>query len=276
MNTGDSCFITPFVPHSFTGRGEDDPALIIAVTFAGEVRRAMSEIVRAGPAVMDELAGDLRNNGGYGARLKNALDAESMVAEDLAGHLMGQGLEEGRARELAGGKAEPGSTELEMIAGFLNLLPALLMVPPLPAGQEVITRWAAETPVRTFPKESGYGMKELLRTDLLPYLKGFEIQVPRGPGADLRHGLHEYVYVHGETPVVVSWGGKGRHREVLQPGDSAYFQPMTPHAFEGYGGEGRLVSVRIPGRLNSAVLNEYASFPKSSRGRAAQETKRWF
>ncbi len=38
MNTGDSNYITPFVPHSFTSRNPDAPGLIVAVTFGGEIR----------------------------------------------------------------------------------------------------------------------------------------------------------------------------------------------------------------------------------------------
>ena len=34
MNTGDSNYIPPFVPHSFTSRNKKNPGLIIAVTFA--------------------------------------------------------------------------------------------------------------------------------------------------------------------------------------------------------------------------------------------------
>ena len=37
MNTGDSNYITPFVPHSFTSRNPDAPGLIVKVTFGGEI-----------------------------------------------------------------------------------------------------------------------------------------------------------------------------------------------------------------------------------------------
>jgi len=44
MNTGDSNYITPFYPHSFSSRDNSEDAIIIAVTFGGEVRRAQKEI----------------------------------------------------------------------------------------------------------------------------------------------------------------------------------------------------------------------------------------
>ena len=48
MNTGDSNYIMPFYPHSFTSRDPDQQALIIAVTFGGDVRRAQKELYALG------------------------------------------------------------------------------------------------------------------------------------------------------------------------------------------------------------------------------------
>ena len=44
MNTGDSNYITPFYPHSFASRDNSEDAIIVAVTFGGEVRRAQKEM----------------------------------------------------------------------------------------------------------------------------------------------------------------------------------------------------------------------------------------
>ena len=44
MNTGDSNYITPFYPHSFASRDGDKDAIIIAVTFGGEVRKNQKEL----------------------------------------------------------------------------------------------------------------------------------------------------------------------------------------------------------------------------------------
>jgi len=49
MNTGDSNYISPFYPHSFTSRDNSKEAIIIAVTFGGEVRRAQKEMYWLGP-----------------------------------------------------------------------------------------------------------------------------------------------------------------------------------------------------------------------------------
>jgi methylphosphonate synthase len=278
MNTGDSCYIMPFVPHSFARRDGGNSALIIAVTFAGEVRRAISEIVRLGAPAIDELAGDLRDSSSYASRLKSYLDAESLTSEDLARHLVLDGILEREASALATGKVEPTSAEASEIAAFLNIRPMDLDVPFLRPQEEVVVRFASETQARAFPAGDNEccQIKDLARTTLQPNLKAFDIQVSAGAKGVFRHGLHEYVYAYGETPISIFWDEDNRCQDVLLPGDSAYIQPMTPHRFECATGDGRLLCVRVPGRLNNAVLNEYASFPKSMRKRVAEETMRWF
>lgn len=44
FNTGDSNYITPYYPHSFTSRDKNKDAIIIAVTFGGDVRRSLKEM----------------------------------------------------------------------------------------------------------------------------------------------------------------------------------------------------------------------------------------
>jgi len=278
MNTGDSCFITPFVPHSFTGRDESDPALIIAVTFAGDVRRAISEIVRMGTDAVEDIAGDLRDGSAYASRLKSSLDAESRTERDLQQHLEATGIAGERSSVLADKKIKPTAAELKIIVDFLNLRPADLEVPSMPDTGDVTICYANKSPVRPHPTgdKSCYQIKDLVRSPLQPYLKGFDIKVSTGGKGEFRHRLHEYIYNYGTIPINVYWGKEDIYHDILAPRDSAYFQPMTPHRFECVSGEGDLVCVRVPGRVNNAVLSEYASFPKAKRKRVAEETTRWF
>ena len=61
MNTGDSCLITPYVPHSFTTRVAGAYAAIVAVTFSGGVRDALCDLVHHDIRDVMKGAGDLRN-----------------------------------------------------------------------------------------------------------------------------------------------------------------------------------------------------------------------
>ena len=44
MNTGDSNYIPPFIPHSFTSRDKDEEAYIVAVTFGGNFKKILPRV----------------------------------------------------------------------------------------------------------------------------------------------------------------------------------------------------------------------------------------
>ncbi|MQF67167.1 hypothetical protein FIM07_01825 [SAR202 cluster bacterium AD-802-F09_MRT_200m] len=49
MSTGDSNYITPFVPHSYTSRDASREAYIIAVTFQGKLENIQQELALLDP-----------------------------------------------------------------------------------------------------------------------------------------------------------------------------------------------------------------------------------
>ena len=191
---------------------------------------------------------------------------------------MATGIAKSRSSALVNKKVKPNAAEMKTIADALNLRPVDLDVPSVPNAGQVTVCYANQSTARAHPAgdNSCYQIRELVRTPLQPYLKGFDIKVSAGGDSVFRHGLHEYIYNRGEVPITVYWGKEDIHQDILEPGGSAYFRPMIPHRFNCVSGEGDLVCVRVPGRMNNAVLDEYASFPKAIRKRVADETTRWF
>ena len=61
MNTGDSNYITPYWPHSFTSRDPKQKAYILAITFGGEARRAQKELYALGDKCKNYVL-EYRNN----------------------------------------------------------------------------------------------------------------------------------------------------------------------------------------------------------------------
>ena len=177
LDTGDSNYITPFVPHSFTSRDPNRSALIIAVTYAGEVRRAMTEFGRIGAHAANEMAGDLRDAASvFAAKLKRHLATESLSRVQLVERLTAAGLTGPRADAIAAGDI-PDGEELSRLAGVLNIRIADLTTLPLAAAQEVVVRRAAECPERAYPDDNcpAYRLTELARTPHQPGLKGFQV-----------------------------------------------------------------------------------------------------
>lgn len=278
LNTGDSNYITPFVPHSFTSREASRPGVIIAVTYGGDVRRALSDFARLGAGAAEDLVADPRGpKEAFVRLLSRQAAAESLTKFQLITRMVTAGIEKGRAHALVsvGGATKE---EIETIAAALSIRPVDLLVTPLERNEEVVVRRRVNAVTRHYPDEGApaYTLTELARTRHQPYLKGFDAAVLGGNNGDMQHSLHEYLYNYGEVPVVLVWG-EGR-RANLAPNDSAYVRPAVKHRFElPEGAEpGALVMMRIPGALSGPVVSEFSTFAPEGRHRVTGETKRWF
>merc|ERR1739848_595574 len=93
LNTGDSCLITPYVPHSFTTRDPAAYAAIVPVTFSGSVRDALSDLVHLDIRDVMRGAGDLRNPGTvFRNRLERFAELRGLsLDDDVAPALVAKG-----------------------------------------------------------------------------------------------------------------------------------------------------------------------------------------
>lgn len=281
MNTGDSNYITPFVPHSFTSRDPEHLGLIIAITYAGGVSRALDDFGHLGSEQSNALVGDLRQpDEAFSALLARHLQNESLRPSELARRLLVGGLAEARASALADGSACVHSDELNILAEALHVRPSDLMVSALTREEEVVLHYRADTAPRPYPsvEQPAYLLTDLARTKHQPGLKGFDVTVvdEDTSGAEWLHSLHEYIYNYGDTAVTLHWG-EGR-TGVIAPGGSAYIRPGVMHRLSRASdeGEGRVVVVRVPGDLTDSVLTEFAAFAADGRSRVGRESTSWF
>jgi methylphosphonate synthase len=278
LNTGDSNYVTPFVPHSFASRQADNLGYIVAVTYGAEARRAASDLGRLDPEAFSDLAADPRQpDKAFAQLLARQAAAESLTRDQLVGRLNDAGFDKERARQVV---VNGGATadEIEVIAAALNVRTTDLTVSPLSEEEEVVVRRRANSAPRNYPDSEAptYVFTELARTKHQPLLKGFDVSVLGGGNGDMRHSLHEYIFNYGDVPTEMFWGDG--HHATLQPGDSAYVRPTVSHRFDkGPGGEpGQLVMIRIPGALTGSVVNEISTYAPQGRDRIAKERQRWF
>jgi transcriptional regulator with XRE-family HTH domain/uncharacterized RmlC-like cupin family protein len=282
MNTGDSNYITPFIPHSFTSRDPDDLGLIIAVTFGGSVRHALNEFSQIGSLGIDAMVDDLSNPiDAFSSRLGRYLKADSLSPAQFAGRLTEIGIDRVTASEISSGEIVPSSEQLKIVAQALNVRPEDLMVSPVNSGEMVVVTKSFSSALRAYPSANRpvYYLRELSRSCHQPGLRGLDITVLKEAGdkeADFCHSLHQYVYNYGKTPAQIVWGEV--KTEILEPGDSAYISPMISHRFEclKFNSPAHLVVVRIPGTLTDSTINEFSRFPTDRRSRVSEETYKWF
>ena len=118
---------------------------------------------------------------------------------------------------------------------------------------------------------------ELANSKTLPYSKPFEIDVcynDKKSIMDLKMGLHQYVYNVGDENIKFNWEIENSFkRDELKPGDSVYIKPNIPHSFRG---EGKLMVLRIAGRMAGDAQRELSCLDQNDANRAISETSMWF
>ena len=90
MNTGDST-ISPRSCRTVLSRNKGAPGLIVAVTFAGQVRDALDTFSQVDGKTIEDYSGDLKASGRFATRLKRHL-AESLTTEAFSKWLVDEGV----------------------------------------------------------------------------------------------------------------------------------------------------------------------------------------
>lgn len=285
MNTGDSMYITPFVPHTFTSRKNEDGelGLILALTYgnklAGETQQELSAI---GTELAVNYALDFSTSEkAFSSLLRFHREAATFDYEALAKetHLDKDFLE----------KYETGEKIIDLhsltkIANALNVDVRELM-PPEFIQKKVLVNYYAEQLKhysRDFPSKGlpSYHIVELAGTSHLPHSKALELNVIKNKdidefNLDLKVGLHQYVYNVGEEKVGINWELNGkRYTEEISPNDSAYIKPFVPHNFRGP--DGKLLVLRIGGRMAGEPQRELSLISKDNIERVVGEKTQWF
>ena len=142
---------------------------------------------------------------------------------------------------------------------------------------KVIVRHHSDGKKWYYPESTkAYQFVDLASTTALPYSKAFEVQVldSQSKDLDLRAGSHQYVYNVGSTPVILSWEFDGvQHFQKLNPDDSVYVKPFVRHNFRG---QGKLLILRIGGKISGDPQRELSFVGKENAKRAIAETMQWF
>ena len=277
MNTGDTMYISPFIPHSFATRKNDEgvKGLILALTFGGRVfgdtqqelaivgEQAVSKICSSGSTGDKAFAGNLRRH------MENALLPRAVLAERSA-------LSEDRVDNLASGEGSPSFEEMQALASALRVNVRDL----LPFDQEQPKVVVLDIDDAETLEFGGYVVKELAGTRLIPDMRGFEVEVRGGENLETRFldtSLFQYAYVLGGGSVVLEWSCDNQtHSETLRPDDSFVMKPGVSHRFVCTDGSTKILLLRIGGRLSNEVLLELSNLSESGLRRAVLEDRPWF
>jgi len=275
MNTGDSMYITPFISHSFTSRnGAKQPGLILALTYGskitGDTQQELSTLSNLG----QEFALDFSTTEkATSALIKYFREISSLSFDEISKRT---DIPTDKIVEFESGKTIPSNIDLQNLAKALtaNLRDLL---PNDKSENKVIVKHHDEGKKWFYPNQtSAYEFIELANTTTLPYSKSFEIKINDVDNnkLDLRAGLHQYVYNIGNNAITINWVlGDQNFSEKIHPNDSLYIKPFVEHNFRG---EGKLLVLRIGGKIAGDSQRELSFVGKKNTKRAISETMQWF
>lgn len=276
MNTGDSMYITPFTPHTFTTRkGAKQNGLILALTYGskltGDIQQELSAL---SVGLGSEFALDFSTKqNASSSLLKFHRDVANLSLDELSRrtNLLKSDLE-----EFEKGTKIPSTSEIEKIAQAMTVNVRDLM-PNDKTEDKVIVKHHVEGRKWYYPESTkAYRFLELASSTTLPYSKAFEVEIleSQDKDLDLRVGSHQYLYNIGRTAVSFTWESDGKqYTEKINPDDSAYVKPFVKHNFRG---QGQLLILRLGGKITGDSQRELSFVGKENAKRAIAETMQWF
>ncbi len=283
-NTGDSMYITPFVPHTFATRHRDSvdhyhgqEGLILALTYGNQLAGdAQQELSVLGPKLVSGYLLDTSSREKYFASLlRQQMASLSMSAEDLAAF---SSLEAKVMTQFLEGEKLPTLAQYQRLADVLKVNSRDLM-PPDYLDERVIIHPIKSSKPRRY---QNYQITDLASVRFLPHSKALILDVEsEASDLNLIVPLHQYCYNFGPACCVVQWNGgqsaEGRQEVILRPDDSLYIKPHIPHSFSVPAGSlGRILSLRIAGRITGEAQRELSQINPHHLRRLCEENVLWY
>jgi methylphosphonate synthase len=279
LNTGDSNFISPFWKHSFASRDQSKEALIIAVTFSGDVARARNEFYALGTDSINKFVLDKKNNSTATAQLLRQTLQNKLLTADTLSDLLKRNGGKININSLLDEETPKNTEELERVAILLGLPKSYFELSESNAKDEVIVRRHSSKESYIYnPNFSDYSITPLAYNPKLPQCLGFNFQIMSTKpdrSSVLESTLHSYLYNYGNDGIKISFLRDDRwETERINSGDSLYMKPNIPHKFWSSEKNNATIYIfRVPGYINVNLQKELTSFSHTSR---LIETSSWF
>ena len=280
MNTGDSVYGTPFRPHSFaTRKGAKKNGLILALTYGNQLAAdTQQELSAIGKELSLPYWLDFSSRKNAFAVLLNFhRNCASLSFEELEKRTS---INKEKLIQYENSSEIPSYETIVTLAAAMNVNTRDLLPNDI-IEDKVIVQYYKDSAKWYFPQTTkAYEIVELVHSRNLPFSKAFEFTTLKENDSnsleelDLIVGLHQYIYNVGESTVHLNWKiNNESHLEELKPGDSAYIKPNVPHNFRS---KGKLMVLRIAGRVAGDAQRELSSLDKNDAHRAISEVSMWF
>jgi len=280
MNTGDSVYGTPFRPHSFaTRKGAKKNGLILALTYGNQLAAdTQQELSAVGEELSLPYWLDFSSRKNAFALLLNFhRNCASLSFDELEKRTS---ISKEKLIQYENSSEIPSYETIVSLAAAMNVN-ARDLLPNDVIEDKVIVQYYKDSAKWDFPETTkAYEIVELAHSRNLPFSKAFEFTTLKENDSssleelDLMVGLHQYVYNVGESTIRLNWKINNKSNlEELKPGDSVYIKPNVLHNFRN---KGKLMVLRIAGRIAGDAQRELSSLDKNDAHRAISEVSMWF
>jgi len=270
MNTGDSMYISPYIPHSFTTRKNIQGELgkILAITYSDKLdNEALNECSAIGFNLVKKYKINLNNEcDSFWSNLSKFLNNSSISINFLEKEIKYD------LKKIKYQKKIPNPIITKKIAKYLNLNLRDLLPPSNTTDVKVqkyedSRRWFYPSNIK-----KNYKIIELTNVAELPYSKGFEITILNNDkkNAILEVPTHQYIYNIGNEDIKIDIDGVN---EKLNKNDSIYIKPNKKHKFLS---KGKIIVLRLGGRLSGDSLYQLSKMSEESLKKTLNDNKPWF
>ena len=228
MNTGDSMYIAPYIPHSFTTRKNKKNELgkILALTYSDQIdNETLNELNVLGFDIANKYRIDLTNkNKAFWGNLDIFFNNSSITLDELKKKTNID------LNKLKKKKNIPNLNILKKISNFLNI--GLRDLLPPKEKIEVKIQKYSQNRNWYFPsnKKKDYLFVELTNIPQLPYSRGYEFHILSNHKINrtLEVPSHQYIYniEHTNVQAVIN-----KKKIKINPGDSLYIKPNVKNYF---------------------------------------------
>tara|TARA_B110000438_G_scaffold271317_1_gene289102 strand:+ start:1232 stop:2545 length:1314 start_codon:yes stop_codon:yes gene_type:complete len=274
MNTGDSMYISPYIPHSFATRKNSNNinGIILALTYADKLdHNCVDELNAIGKDLSQKYKLDLENKlSAFKSNLNYFLNVNSTTLEYLSDKLE---LEE--INKIMESNNYPNYNIIELIAKELEINIRDLL--PIFNDSKVSIKKYNQCNFWYFPNKKNplYKFINLAGVKKLPVSKAFELVV-NNPNFSEESSIftptHQYLYNIGNEECQIRINGNKNF--TLFPNDSIYLKPNINHCFKG--ANVKLLVLRTGGKVSGDPLYHFSHVEKNQINRLIDDTKPWF
>ncbi len=270
MNTGDSMYISPYVPHSFTTRKNKQNELgkIFTLTYTDKIdNETLNELSALGYDIAKKYKLNLKNEKiSFWSNLENILKNSSLTLNEFKRKSLID------LSKLKKNKNIPNEKSLKKISKFLNIHIRDLL-PPNNTVEVKIQKYQ-DNKKWFYPsnKKKDYLFNELTNIPQLPNSRGYEVTLKndKTKTSFLEVPSHQYIYNLGMTKINFTIDNKNGY---LNPQDSMYIKPNKKHCFFK---KGKLLILRLGGRISGDSLYQMSMISEKNLKRTIQDYKPWF